>query len=73
MTFKNGVPAVDGNGNPIQQFYRAVTGVDPTTGQPAQIFKIGMENDTTLQTTPSTTLPAANSTNAVPPAPTPGK
>lgn len=65
VTLKNGAVQLDSTGAPVQQFFRAVPGTDPVSGQPALVYKIGLESDISLQTTPS---PAA-----VPTAPTPAK
>jgi hypothetical protein len=61
VTLKNGAVQLDSNGSPVQQFFRAVQGTDPNTGQPAMVYKIGLESDISLNPTPS----------AVPTPPTP--
>jgi thiol-disulfide isomerase/thioredoxin len=69
VTLKNGAVQIDSTGAPVQQFFRAVPGTDPTPGptfgQPVLIYKIGLESDISLNPTPAAV--------PTPPAPTPAK
>lgn len=57
VTLKNGAVQLDSTGAPVQQFFRAVPGTDPVSGQPIMVYKVGLESDISLQTPTPTPVP----------------